>query len=137
MNNIKTTYNRVTFLVALLVANVGLLGIVSAFFLNDYKVIQACILAVSAVWIIACEFVAIREVMTYEEIDGDMVYAHRVFKPKQITIQNLSKVVVSDRLIYLIDYAGRKFCVMDSTKPNTNKFVDALVEKGLPKEFSR
>ena len=137
MNNIKTTYNRVTFLVALLVANVGLLGIVSAFFLNDYKVIQACVLAVSAVWIIACEFVAIREVMTYEEIDGDMVYAHRVFKPKQITIQNLSKVVVSDRLIYLIDYAGRKFCVMDSTKPNTNKFVDALVEKGLPKEFSR
>ena len=137
MNNIQTTYNRVTFLVALLVANVGLLGIVSAFFLNDYKVIQACILAVSAVWIIACEFVAIREVMTYEEIDGDMVYAHRVFKPKQITIQNLSKVVVSDRLIYLIDYAGRKFCVMDSTKPNTNKFVDALVEKGLPKEFSR
>lgn len=137
MNNIKTTYNRVTFLVALLVANVGLLGIVSAFFLNDYKVIQACILAVSAVWIIACEFVAIREVMTYEEIDGDMVYAHRVFKPKQITIQNLSKVVVSDRLIYLIDYAGRKFCIMDSTKPNTNKFVDALVEKGLPKEFSR
>lgn len=137
MNNIKTTYNRVTFLVALLVANVGLLGIVSAFFLNDYKVIQACILAVSAVWIIACEFVAIREVMTYEEIDGDMVYAHRVFKPKQITIQNLSKVVVSDRLIYLIDYAGRKFCIMDSTKPNTNKFVDALVEKGLPKEFCR
>ena len=137
MNNIKTTYNRVTFLVALLVANVGLLGIVSAFFLNDYKVIQACVLAVSAVWIIACEYVAIREVMTYEEIDGDMVYAHRVFKPKQITIQNLSKVVVSDRLIYLIDYAGRKFCVMDSTKPNTNKFVDALVEKGLPKEFSR
>ena len=137
MNNIKTTYNRVTFLVALLVANVGLLGIVSAFFLNDYKVIQACILAVSAVWIIACEFVAIREVMTYEEIDGDMVYAHRVFKPKQITIQNLSKVVVSDRLIYLIDYAGRKFCIMDSTKPNTNKFVDALVEKGLPKEFSK
>ena len=66
-----------------------------------------------------------------------MVYAHRVFKPKQITIQNLSKVVVSDRLIYLIDYAGRKFCIMDSTKPNTNKFVDALVEKGLPKEFSR
>lgn len=137
MNNIKTTYNRVTFLVALLVANVGLLGIVSAFFLNDYKVIQACVLAVSAVWIIACEYVAIREVMTYEEIDGDMVYAHRVFKPKQITIQNLSKVVVSDRLIYLIDYAGRKFCIMDSTKPNTNKFVDALVEKGLPKEFSR
>lgn len=137
MNNIKTTYNRVTFLVALLVANVGLLGIVSAFFLNDYKVIQACILAVSAVWIIACEYVAIREVMTYEEIDGDMVYAYRVFKPKQITIQNLSKVVVSDRLIYLIDYAGRKFCIMDSTKPNTNKFVDALVEKGLPKEFSR
>lgn len=137
MNNIKTTYNRVTFLVALLVANVGLLGIVSAFFLNDYKVIQACVLAVSAVWIIACEFVAIREVMTYEEIDGDMVYAHRVFKPKQITIQNLSKVVVSDRLIYLIDYAGRKFCIMDSTKPNTNKLVDALVEKGLPKEFSK
>ena len=137
MNNIKTTYNRVTFLVALLVANVGLLGIVSAFFLNDYKVIQACVLAVSAVWIIACEYVAIREVMTYEEIDGDMVYAHRVFKPKQITIQNLSKVVVSDRLIYLIDYAGRKFCIMDSSKPNTNKFVDALVEKGLPKEFSK
>lgn len=137
MNNIKTTYNRVTFLVALLVANVGLLGIVSAFFLNDYKVIQACVLAVSAVWIIACEFVAIREIMTYEEIDGDMVYAHRVFKPKHITIQNLSKVVVSDRLIYLIDYAGRKFCIIDSTKPNTNKFVDALVEKGLSKEFSR
>lgn len=137
MNNIKTTYNRVTFLVALLVANVGLLGIVSAFLLNDYKVIQVCVLAVSAAWIIACEFVAIREIMTYEEIEGDMVYVHRVFKPKQITIQNLTKVVVSDRLIYLIDYAGRKFCVIDSTRLNANKLVEALVEKGLTKEFKK
>lgn len=134
-NNVKTSYSRVTFLVALLLSNIGVLGIVSAFFLTDYKVVQLCVLLVSAVWIIVCEFVAIREIMSYEEIKGDNITISRVFKLVNTETKNIIKIVISDRVVYLINYTGKKLCSLDPTKPNTMKFVDALVERGIPKEI--
>ena len=133
--NIKTSYNRLTFLVALLISNIGLLGIVSAFFLQDYKVVQFCILMASAVWIISCEFIAIREMMTYDEIKGDEVTISRIFKVTKINVKDINKVIVDDRVIFIIKYTGKKLCSIDSFKPNAMKFVDALVERGIPKEL--
>ena len=133
--NVKTSYNRLTFLVALLISNVGLLGIVSAFFLQDYKVIQFCILVGSSVWIIACEFIAIREFLTYDEIEGDNITIGRIFKVIRLNVKDIKKVIVDDRVIFLVKYTGKKLCSIDSTKPYALDFVNALVERGVPKEL--